>query len=110
MPFQILAEFPEHTVGNSCCCCHADRRKTDRLIDLGFYTDTVIDYDGQPAIREGYAIMCETCAKEIASMLGYITEDMSERVAALYRENQQLLSENTKMREAMDFAVEAIRA
>ena len=72
MPFFLTNEFPVGTRLNACVTCNADRRPTDRLVDLGIHIDF-----------EGHLRMCETCAKEIAHLLGYQTDDISEKLRVM---------------------------
>ena len=90
MPFQILDEFPPHTANNSCCACRSDRRPTDRLFDLGFTVDILVDNDGLFTNTEGYAIICETCLRELANMAGYVTEDTARELALLRSQVREL--------------------
>ncbi len=106
MPFQILAEFPPHTANNACCACRADRRPTDRLFDLGFSLDLLVDNDGLFTNVEGYAILCETCLRELAHMAGYITEDVSAELQRLRSRNAEL--EDDKVR--LQLIVESVNA
>ena len=53
MAFNLIPEYPEGSIANSCFCCRVQRRPEERLIDL----NVTIDF-------EGFAILCETCAKE----------------------------------------------
>jgi len=111
MAFQILAEFPPGTAFNSCCSCRVDRRPEDRLIDMGFSMDAPIgdDIGGIPQIREGWAVLCETCAKEIAHMLGYITDDISLQLDAMRHEIGTLRQENKHLTAIRD-AVQKVSA
>jgi len=106
MPFQILDEFPPHTAHNSCCACRADRRPTDRLFDLGFSLDLLVDNDGLFTNQEGFAILCETCLRELANMAGYGTEDQSRELANLRSRNADL--EEDKVR--LQLIIESVNA
>lgn len=111
MAFQFVPEFPIGTANNACVTCHVQRRDEDRLIDLGFSVDWDMDehIGGVPQIREGWAIMCETCAKEIAHMLGYTTEDISTQLAAMRHEIGTLRQENQHLKAIKD-AVQKVSA
>ena len=102
MPFQILTEFPPHTANNSCCACRCDRRPTDRLFDLGFSLDLLVDNDGLFTNQEGYAILCETCLRELANMAGYGTEDTSRELASLRGEVATLREDKVRLELIID--------
>lgn len=106
MPFQILDEFPPHTANNSCCACHSDRRPTDRLFDLGFSLDLLVDNDGLFTNQEGYAILCETCLRELANMAGFGTEDISRELATLRAELATLRDDKARL----DLILESVQA
>lgn len=97
MPFFLQAEFPVGTIRNACFTCNTDRRPTDRLIDLGVNIDF-----------EGYAIMCESCAREIAQLLGYETSDISEQLRGMRHEIGTLRLENERYRAVTELAAEAL--
>ncbi len=99
MPFFLQPEFPDGTRQNSCLTCNSDRRVTDRLVDLG----VTIDF-------EGHLIMCETCAKEIAHLLGYETDDISLQLRDMRHEIGTLRQEKARLEliaEAVDQAIHA---
>lgn len=89
MPFFLQSEFPNGTRNNSCVGCGADRRVNDRLVDLGVNIDF-----------EGHLILCETCAKEIAHLLGYETDDISEQLKDMRHDIGTLRAENQRYKEA----------
>lgn len=98
MAFNLVPEYPEGTIANGCFCCRVQRRPEERLVDL----NVTIDF-------EGFAILCETCAKEIAHLLGFVTEDISVHLAAMREENRQLRDENKYLRAIRD-AVQKVSA
>lgn len=78
MAFNLIPEYPPgHPAGGACISCRAPRRLNafrpsgEHLIDLGFYCDVTTDMEGQPAFVEVAAVLCETCGRELASMIGY---------------------------------------
>ena len=98
MAFNLVPEYPEGTIGNGCFCCRVQRRPEERLVDL----NVTIDF-------EGFAILCETCAKEIAHVFGWITDDISRIREAETAELTQLRRDNVQMRKALN-AVDGARA
>ncbi len=110
MPFQLLPEFPPHTANNACCSCKSDRRPTDRLIDLGFSIDMLVDNNGTFTVQEGWAILCETCAKEVAGMLGYATDDISAELTAMRAEIKTLREEKARLELVAEAVQDAIHA
>ncbi len=97
MPFFLHNEFPIGTRNNACATCNSDRRPTDRLVDLG----VTIDF-------EGYLVMCETCAREIAQLLGYETADISEQLRGMRHEIGTLRLENERYKAVTELAAEAL--
>ena len=86
MAFQIIPEYPPgHPAGGCCISCRAPRRLNsfrdtgEHLVDLGFYCDVATDMEGQPAFVEVPAVLCETCARELATMIGYVEPDFVEK-------------------------------
>lgn len=106
MPFQILSEYPPHTANNSCCACRVDRRPTDRLFDLGFSLDILVDNDGLFTNQEGYAILCETCLRELCNMAGWSTVDRQAEIDRLLAVNQELRDDKA----ALELIRETIQA
>lgn len=98
MAFNLVPEYPVGTIGNGCFCCRVQRRPDERLVDL----NVTIDF-------EGFAILCETCAKEIAHLLGYTTEDISIQLAAMRHEIGTLRDENKHLKAIRD-AVQKVSA
>lgn len=98
MAFNLVPEYPEGTIANGCFCCRVQRRPDERLVDL----NVTIDF-------EGFAILCETCAKEIAHLLGYTTEDISVQLAAMRHEIGTLRDENRHLKAIRD-AVQKVSA
>jgi hypothetical protein len=99
MPFFLQSEFPPGTRLNACVTCNTDRRVTDRLIDLGVHIDF-----------EGHLIMCETCAKEIAHLLGYETDDISEQLVQMRRQIHDLEQEKARLELITEAFREAVGA
>jgi len=86
MAFQLIPEYPPgHPAGGCCISCRAPRRLHDfrdngeHLVDLGFYCDVKTDMEGQPAFAEVAAVLCETCSRELASLIGYIEPNLVDR-------------------------------
>lgn len=86
MAFQLIPEYPPgHSAGGACISCRAPRRLHDfrdsgeHLIDLGFYCDVTTDQAGQPAFVEVAAVLCETCGRELAALIGFVEPNMVER-------------------------------
>lgn len=98
MAFNLVPEYPEGTIANACFCCRTQRRPEERLVDL----NVTIDF-------EGFAILCETCAKEIAHLLGYTTEDISLQLAAMRHEIGTLREANKHLQAVKD-AVQKVSA
>lgn len=99
MAFFLQAEFPLGTRLNTCVTCGSDRRPADRLVDLG----VTIDF-------EGHLIMCETCAKEIAHLLGYETDDISGQLREMRQEIVALRQEKARLELIAEAVQEAIHA
>jgi len=86
MAFQLIPEYPPgHPAGGACISCKAPRRLDsyrdhgEHLVDLGFYCDVTTDMEGQPAFVEVPAVLCETCARELADMIGFVEPNIVER-------------------------------
>jgi len=82
MAFNLIPEYPPgHPAGGACISCRAPRRQDlyrptgEHLVDLGFYCDVTTDMEGQPAFVEVAAVLCETCARELATLIGYVEPD-----------------------------------
>lgn len=99
MPFFLQPEFPLGTRMNACVTCNADRRPTDRLVDLGINIDF-----------EGYLIMCETCAKEIAHLLGWVTDDVAQQLQDMRHLIGRLQQDKARLELVADAVAEAIHA
>lgn len=108
MPFQLLSEFPPHTANNACCACRSDRRPTDRLFDLGFSIDMLVDNNGTFTVQEGYAVLCETCLRELCNMAGWGTEDTSRELTALRGEVAALRDDKARLELIVDSVNAAI--
>ena len=107
MPFNFIPEFPPHHRNNGCLTCRVQRRTTvewsgngERLIDLGVYVDSGMNGEGQPAFIEVPGIICETCAREIASMIGFVEPDHGP-YRAVVGHNDQLKTENAHLRDTI---------
>lgn len=82
MPFMLVDEYPLGTAGNACFTCHVQKQTPEtRLIDLGVSTDGIVEIDGSREIREGFAVICENCVKELTEMLGWTTDDAARKIA-----------------------------
>jgi len=86
MAFQLIPEYPpSHPAGGACISCRAPRRldqfrdSGEKLVDLGFYCDVTTDMEGQPAFVEVAAVLCETCARELATLIGYTEPNYTDR-------------------------------
>lgn len=86
MAFNIIPEYPPgHSAGGACISCRAPRRLNafrdtgEHLVDLGFYCDVTTNMEGQPAFVEVPAVLCETCARELASLIGFAEPDYATR-------------------------------
>lgn len=82
MAFQLIPEYPPgHPAGGCCISCKTPRRPNqyrpagEHLVDLGFYCDVTTDMEGQPAFVEVPAVLCETCARELAALIGFVEPD-----------------------------------
>ena len=78
MAFDFIPEYPVQHRANACICCSVQRRvpvpwsdSGERLINLGIWVDTTTNEQGQPVFMEVPAVICETCVRELASMIGF---------------------------------------
>lgn len=109
MAFTIVPEYDDKTFGGGCFTCGAPRRNQsfreggELLIDLGPLVDTVEDLDGN---IHGFKkpIICETCIRELAAMVGCVTPDRIERdnIDHLRHENKQLTKRVSELEGVMD--------
>lgn len=83
LPFQLLSEYPLGTPGGVCYFCKSARRNGERVVD----TFILIDF-------EGPLTFCESCAREVAHLLGMPSE----------REAEALREDNARLRERLDDA------
>lgn len=79
--FLILDEY-SNLLG-TCAACGSSRRSDERVVDLGYDTDVSTDAEGLPAFRPSPAQMCETCLREVATMLGWQTDQISAQMAEM---------------------------
>ena len=115
MPFTFIPEFPPHHRNNGCLTCRVQRRTHvdwqqggERLIDLGVWVDSGPNGEGQPAFIEVPGVICETCARELASMIGFVEPErgpykaVADRLTAVEVENQQLRDSLTALQQARE--------
>jgi hypothetical protein len=109
MAFTVTHEYDDKTFGGGCFTCGAPRRNQqfrpggEMLIDLGPLVDTVEDLDGN---LHGFKkpIICETCVRELAVMVGCITPTQVERdnIDHLKVENSRLTKRVNELEGVMD--------
>jgi hypothetical protein len=109
MAFTVVGEYDDKAFGGGCFTCWAPRRNQsfrpsgEVLIDLGPLVDTVEDLDGN---LHGFKkpVICETCVRELATMVGCITPTQIERdnIDHLQVENKRLTKRVSELEEVMD--------
>ena len=109
MAFTVVHEYDDKTFGGGCFTCGAPRRNQsfrpggEMLIDLGPLVDTVEDLDGN---LHGFKkpIICETCLRELAAMVGCITPTQIDRdnIDHLKAENARLSKRVNELEGVMD--------
>lgn len=106
MAFMLLDEYTN--LLGVCAACGSSRRVDEQVVDLGFDTDVGTDEDGQPAFRPSAAQMCSTCMREIATMLGWQTDQITAQINEMRHIIGTQRAELRSLREVKK-AVEAIR-
>lgn len=104
MGWQILPEYPNGTIGNTCLVCNSILRpRTGNKADGHEYalsTGVFIDF-------EGFVVICESCITEVAHMLGFLPEHAIDQ---LRKNNRELGRQNTQLRKELGQAKQAIKS
>jgi hypothetical protein len=93
MAFRLVDEYPPNSArgagtGGGCFTCGCQKRTTgtqayhptgEYLIDLGVETDKVVGLDGEH-YGGTIPVICETCALELAALVGCLTPTQSKRL------------------------------
>jgi hypothetical protein len=90
---KLIPEYLPNTRYATCLICNAARRDGDRIIDL----ERWIDFDE----GEGWGALaiCETCGRELATLIGCAPNDIHDRLIA---ENQTLKAKIADLESARD--------
>lgn len=92
MPPMVIPEYPPNAAGpdgsNGCFICHTPKRLSgtqvyheggELLIDLGVMTDEILTLDHE-ALGGKRPVICETCALEIAHLVGCNTPSQARLI------------------------------
>lgn len=104
MGWQVLPEYPNATIGNTCLVCNSDLRpRSQNKADGKEYalsTGVFIDF-------EGLVVICESCITEAAHLLKFVPEHAVEN---LRKNNRELGRQNTQLRKELGQAKQAIKS